>query len=79
VLVLAKLQDEAFLHAGGLAKLIQWKWPDVDGEDKFTVMFGGVHIEMTMWKNYGNYLDGSGWTNALVQAGIASQALLTSF
>ncbi len=31
-----------------LAKLIQWKWPDVHGEDKFTVMFGGMHIEMTM-------------------------------
>ena len=27
------------------AKLIQWYWPDVYEEDKFTVMFGGLHIE----------------------------------
>ena len=30
-----------------LAKQIQWKWPDKYGEEKFVVMFGGLHIEMT--------------------------------
>ena len=59
--------------------LAQWKWPNVHGEDKFTVMFGGLHIEMTMWKTYGDYVDGSGWTNALIQAGIASSGTADSF
>jgi len=38
-----------------------------------------MHIEMTMWKTCGDYLDGSGWTNALVQAGIASSGTADSF
>ena len=29
-----------------IAKQIQWKWPDVYGEDKFVIIFGGLHIEM---------------------------------
>ena len=33
-----------------LAKFIQWNWPDTNGEDKFVAMFGGIHIEMAMWK-----------------------------
>ena len=55
-----------------LAKFTQWNWPDTHGEDKFIAMFGGLHIEMAMWKTYGDYLEGSGWTNALTQAGIAT-------
>lgn len=31
-----------------LAKAIQWKWPAEYGEDKFVVMFGGLHLEMTI-------------------------------
>ena len=53
-----------------LAKFTQWKWPDTHGEEKFTVMFGGLHIEMAMWKTYGDHLQGSGWTNALTQSDI---------
>ena len=49
------------------------------GEDKFTVMFGGLHLEMTMWQTYGDNLDGSGWTNALMQAGTASSGTADSF
>ena len=26
---------------------IQWTWPAEYGEDKFVVMFGGLHIEMS--------------------------------
>ena len=51
-----------------LAKFTQWKWPDTHGEEKFTVMFGGLYIEMAMWKTYGDYLQGSEWTNALTQS-----------
>ena len=33
-----------------LAKQVQWKWPDEYGEDKYVVMFGGLHIEMAALK-----------------------------
>ncbi len=47
------------------AKFIQWTWP---GEDKFVVMFGGLHIEMTLWNMLGDYLADSGWTSSLIEA-----------
>ena len=55
-----------------LAKLIQWCWPDMYGEDTMVVMFGGLHIEMAADKVLGDLLEGSGWTGALVEAGVAS-------
>ena len=42
-------------------------------------MFGGLHIEMAMLKLLGDWLEGSGWTNALVQADIASSGTANSF
>ena len=62
-----------------LAKTIQWNWPNTFGEDKFVIMFGGLHIEMAAFKLLGNLLQGSGWTSALVQAGIASSGTAESF
>ena len=62
-----------------LAKQIQWSWPDTYGEDHFVIMFGGLHIEMAMLKLLGDWLEGSGWTNALVQADIASSGTANSF
>ena len=32
-----------------------------------------------MWKTFGDFLEGSGWTNALTQAGIASSSTADSF
>ena len=55
-----------------LAKYIQWRWPKTHGEDKFVVMFGGLHVGMAWWNTLGNYLHGSGWTSALVQVGICT-------
>ena len=55
-----------------LAKQIQWKWPDKYGEEKFVVMFGGLHIEMAALKTIGDWLESSGWAEALVQAEIAT-------
>ena len=55
-----------------LAKQIQWSWPDTYGENHFVVVFGGLHIEMTILEVLGDLLEGSGWTAALVQADIAS-------
>ncbi len=61
------------------AKYIQWTWPTQCGEDKFIVMFGGLHIEMAMWNMLGDYLASSGWTIALLDAGIASSGTADSF
>ena len=62
-----------------LAKQLQWKWPDTYGEDKLVVMFGGMHIEMTALKTLGDWLQGSGWTQALVQAEITTAGTADSF
>ncbi len=53
-----------------LAKHIQWKWSEKYGEDTLVVMFGGLHIEMAALKTIGDWLQGSGWAQALVQAEI---------
>ena len=55
-----------------LAKLIQWNWQDKFGEKQFVLVLGGLHIEMAALKTLGNWLEGSGWTTALVQADIMS-------
>eukprot|EP00794_Sanderia_malayensis_P012494 gene12494-13777_t len=55
-----------------LAKFIQWTWPDIYGESKFLIMFGGLHIKKASLNLLGDWLAGSGWTDALVQAKITS-------
>jgi len=55
-----------------LAKQIQWKWPQGYGEEKFVILFGGLHIEMAALKTIGDLLQGSGWVQALVEAEITS-------
>ena len=62
-----------------LAKQIQWKLVNSHGEDKFVVMFGGLHNEMTAFKILGKWLDGSGWTEILTNAERASQVVVDSF
>ena len=62
-----------------LAKLVQWKWPDMHGEDKCVAMMGGLHIEMALWSSVGDYLVGSGWVTALTQSGVASTGTAESF
>ena len=62
-----------------LAKQIQWKWPEKYGEDNMVVMFGGLHIEMAALKTLGDWLRGSGWVHALVQAEIATPGTADSF
>ena len=63
-----------------LGKLIQWNWPSTHGEKKFILMFGGLRTEMAAFKLLGDWLDGSGWTSALVAAEVAtgSQLLILS-
>ena len=62
-----------------ITKRIQWNLPTDYGEDKFVIMFGGLHIEMAALKVLGDLLDGSGWTSALTEAGIASSGTTDSF
>ena len=58
---------------------MEWKWPEKYGEDKMVVMFGGVHIEMAALKTLDDWLRGSGWVQALVQAEIATPGKADSF
>lgn len=62
-----------------LAKYIQWSWPQTHGEDKYIAMLGGLHIKIAIWNTFGDYLEASGWTNALTQAEIASSGTADSF
>ena len=36
------------------------------------MMLGGLHIEMVILNMLGKWLDGSGWSSALVEAGVAT-------
>ena len=56
-----------------LAKKIQWTWPDVYGEQKFVVMMGELHIEMSFLKVLGDFLDGSGWTSVMSTACVTTE------
>lgn len=61
-----------------VAKQIQWS-SETHGEDHFVVMFGGLHVEMTALKTIGDLLEESGWTSALLQAGVATSGTADSF
>lgn len=55
-----------------LAKKVQWLWPYEYGPDKYVIMMGGLHIEMSYLKAIGEWLEGSGWLNSLVTAEIVT-------
>ena len=42
-------------------------------------MFGGLHVEMAVFKAIDGLLKDSGWTTALTEAGIASSGTAESF
>ena len=62
-----------------IAKRIQWHWPETHGESKFIIMLGGLHVEAATLRALVDWLDGSGWTSAIVQANIASPGTAESF
>jgi hypothetical protein len=62
-----------------LAKHIQWNWRDLYGQKRLVVMLGGLHMEMAALKTMGNWLEGSGLTNAIVQPNMASAGTADSF
>ena len=61
------------------SKQVQWQWSNEYGEDKYLVMFGGLHIKMAALKSLGSLLKGSGWTGGLVEAGVVSSGTAHSF
>ena len=62
-----------------LAKQIQWSFTSTHGEDNFVLMLCGLHIEMTAYKALGKWMDGSGWTEVLYTAGVATRGAANSF
>ena len=62
-----------------IAKEIQQAWPETYGESPYVIMLGGLHIKMTLLKALGEILNGSGWTSAISQAGIATAETADSF
>ena len=62
-----------------IAKKIQWNWPENYGENQFVIVLGGLHIEMAGLKVIGDWLEDSGWVEALVQAKVASAGTADSF
>jgi len=62
-----------------ISKLIQWNWPSNYGEEQFVILLGGLHIEMAALKVLGDWLEDSGWIEALVQANVASAGTAESF
>ena len=62
-----------------IAKEIQWNFPTVYGEKKLLVMFGGFHTELAALKALGSWIEDSGWTSVLVQAGVTTPGTADSF
>ena len=55
-----------------LLKQIQWHWPNKFGEQHIVILLGGLHTEMAVLRMIGHWLNGSGWSQCLVQSGIAT-------
>ena len=61
-----------------LATSIQWQWPETYGEQKFVIVLGGLHIEMVVWKVLGNWLENSGWVEALIEGNVFTAGVADS-
>lgn len=60
-----------------ITKELQWTYPDSFGN--IVPMMGGLHIEMTMLKCIGQWLEGSEWDAALYAANVATKGVAESF
>ena len=49
------------------------------GKKTLVVMFGVLHTELAALKAIGNWLEGSGWSNGLVQAEVTTPGTADSF
>lgn len=55
-----------------VTKLIQWNFPAHYGEDKFVLLFGGLHVEMAALKTVGQWLEESGWSAVIIESNFAA-------
>jgi len=55
-----------------VAKGLQWKYPELYGEDRVVMLMGGLHIEMAIQNMIGKWLASSGWTDIFLKAGVAT-------
>ena len=62
-----------------IAKKVQWNFRTVYSEKKLVVMFGGFHTELAALKALGSWIEYSGWTSVLVQAGMTTPGIADSF
>ena len=62
-----------------LAKIIQWNFPELYGESRFVIMLGGLHVEMAGLKALGSFMSGSGWVEAITDAGLCKPGTAESF
>ena len=62
-----------------IAKKIQWTFPTVYGEKKLVVTFGGFHTELAALEALGSWIEDSGWTSVLEQAGVTTPGTADSF
>ena len=54
------------------AKKIQWFQPAIYGQQNLVLMLGALHIEMVLLSCLGDWLQDSGWTTVLSNAGVTS-------
>ena len=60
-------------HVYTIAEQIQRKWPKCTGVgEAYVVMFLGLHMGMAVLKTLSDWLQGIGWVEVLVQAGIVT-------
>ena len=55
-----------------LVKKFQWFQPTAYGQQKLVLMLDALHIEIVMLNCLGDWLQHSGWTNVLSNAGVTS-------
>ena len=60
-------------------KHLQWNMPEQYGEDKFVMLMGGLHTEMTGFEALGHWLDLSGCVEVLLEADVATPGIAESF
>ena len=55
-----------------LAKQLQWRYPELYGEDKMFLMLGGLHINLAIISMIGSWLEGSAWIENLVESSVTT-------
>ena len=56
-------------------KLLQQKYPDTFGENKFFLAMGALHTEKCLWGASGDFVSGSGYTSALTSSGVCTSGI----